>query len=69
MLLLRKKLKQSPSSFIGIIAIKTNQEAANALVAANRVAAIGFFRDSDSKEAKAYLEVIITMVMTKTMVI
>ena len=40
------------------IAILTNQEAANALVAANRVAAIGFFRDSDSKEAKAYLEVI-----------
>jgi len=33
-----------------------SEEAANALVAANRVAAIGFFRDSDSKEAKAYLE-------------
>merc|ERR1712192_100667 len=33
-----------------------NEEAANALVAANRVAAIGFFKDSDSKEAKAYLE-------------
>merc|ERR1712212_624848 len=32
------------------------EEAANALLSENRVAAIGFFKDSDSKEAKAYLE-------------
>jgi len=32
------------------------EEAANSLVSENRVAAIGFFKDSDSKEAKAYLE-------------
>ena len=39
------------------------QEAANALVSGNRVAAIGFFKDSDSKEAKAYLEVTIMNIM------
>merc|ERR1711971_1033163 len=33
-----------------------NEEAANALVSGNRVAAIGFFKDSNSKEARAYLE-------------
>ena len=29
----------------------------------NKVAAIGFFKDSDSKEAKAYLEVAIVIIM------